>query len=293
MNSKVNIMVSYTNPQEIGQDGLNSRTYLADDKNLNRKIVVKELNQYPNWSLDQYYQEARILNEVKHPNVVEIILAGEKISEDINGNIIKVNQVMLAMPYYKNGSLKQMLEQKKLTENEKHGIALNILHGLESIHRKRLMHLDLKPDNILISDRKEALISDFGISKYLKQIRDFIKWEEGMSMSPFLAPPEIFATKPHISRKTDIYHLGILFYLLYTQISIEDFTGFTVKDLQSGDNFKLNKYLEKVKSGKIFVDSDQIPKEIKVIIKKCLEVDPNKRYSNVSEINRYFNIKLS
>lgn len=293
MNSKVNIMVSYTNPKEIGQDGLNSRTYLADDKNLNRKIVVKELNQYPNWSLDQYYQEARILNEVKHPNVVEIILAGEKISEDVNGNIIKVNKVMLAMPYYKNGSLKQMLEQKKLTENEKHGIALNILHGLESIHRKRLMHLDLKPDNILISDRKEALISDFGISKYLKQIRDFIKWEKGMPMSPSLAPPEIFAKNPYISRKTDIYHLGILLYLLYTQMSIEDFTGFTVKDLKSSDDPKLNKYLEKVKSGKIFVDSDQIPKEIKAIIKKCLEVDPNKRYSNVSEINRIFNLKLS
>lgn len=292
MSDKVNIMVSYTNPQEIGQDGLNSRTYLADDKNLNRKIVVKELNQHQNWTLEQYYQEARILNEVKHPNVVEIILAGERLSEDINGNIVKVNKVMLAMPYYKNGSLKQMLEQKTLTENEKHGIALNILHGLESIHHKRLIHLDLKPDNILISDRKEALISDFGISKHLKQIRDFIKWEEGMPISPFLVPPEIFSTKSHVSRKTDIYHLGILLNLLYTQISIEDFTGFTVKDLQSGNNLKLNKYLDKVRAGNIFIDSDQIPKQIKVVIKKCLAVDPNKRYSNVSEINKFFNTKL-
>ena len=284
-----NIMVSFTDPKEIGFDGWNSKTYLAKDK-LNRDIVIKEIERKEDWNLEDYYEEAKLINEMKHPNVVEIIVAGEILEIIENDKYCRVEQVLLAMPYYKNGSLKEYMKKNTLTIDEKNNIMLGILHGLESIHRKRLLHLDLKPDNILISDDGDAIISDFGISVYLKKLKDFIKLKNHKKgVSPYLITPEMFIDKkPFLSRKTDIYQIGLLMYSLYSNKSLEEIAGFTKEDLLNRKDDLINDYKDKVIEGSIITENDNIPENIMKIIKKCLNVDHKKRYLVVSEIHTDF-----
>ena len=285
----INILVSFTDPKEIGNDGWNSKTYLAKDK-LQRDIVIKEIEKKEGWDLEDYYEEAKILNEMKHPNVVEIQLAGEKILKNKEG-FLSVDQVLLAMPYYKKGSLNDLIKNKSLSIKEKNQIMLGILHGLESIHRKRLIHLDLKPDNILISNNKDALISDFGVSKYLKKSRDYLKTRdlEKTGISPYLIPPEMLnVKKKHVSRRTDIWQLGLLMFSLYSDTLLEDIAGFTKTDLLNRNELPITKYYASIEDGTLLKKSDKIPKQIYNIIEKCLKVNPEERYSNVSEIHNLF-----
>ncbi len=312
------LLISYTRIKEIGEDGKNSKTYLCFDKNLKKEIVVKELNENPNWKIEDYYTEARILNQMKHPNVVEIIIAGEQVISNNNG-LEYIDKICLAMPYYKNGSLNDLLKKGNIPDKLKSSLVLNILHGLSSIHIKNLMHLDLKPDNILISDRNEALISDFGISQYLKknisfeeewmdyikihplnkpseiinlqhlkENKDYTRWIKGMKMHLLLAPPEIvYAKKPFLSRKTDIYHIGMLIYLIYTEQTLENFLE--IYNTKRISESRINQYIERVKNGEWYIENPKIPKNVSLIIKKCLEIIPQDRYSSINEIQNDFN----
>ena len=66
------------------------------------------------------------------------------------------------MPYYKNGSLNQMLDYKNLTVREIIKYSLDFLSAIYYMHDNNIIHCDIKPNNILINDKNQAILSDFG-----------------------------------------------------------------------------------------------------------------------------------
>lgn len=257
-----NILIPVDFIKRIGElNGLNSEVYLAIEKNIQREVIIKKIEKvYLN---HKDYLEAIYLKEAKHPNVVDISYAGDSSCG---------KYVYLVMPYYKNGSLKEVIKDKDLSVKEIITYALGFLNGLHSVHIKKLLHLDIKPDNILLSDRKEALLSDFGL------VTSFPK---GQSIVPnpmfkFLWPPEYFKYgKANIA--TDIYQVGITLYLLCNKIYFEDLLTPNInenifKNLVTQGLFYPNKYPLHVST------------EFQKIINKCLHKDMSKRYSSVSGI---------
>ncbi len=88
-----------------------------------------------------------------HPNVVQIHYA-----------CYDADRIYLAMPYYRKGSVTSLITDKYMTVREIVTVGCQVLSGLHNIHSKGLIHFDVKPDNILLSDRGEALLSDFGLA---------------------------------------------------------------------------------------------------------------------------------
>ena len=123
---------------------------------LDAEIVVKQIPKAKIASTANFFDESKALYASAHPNVVQIHYACED-----------TDSVYLAMPYYRKGSVTGLITGKNMTVREIVTVGCQILSGLHNIHSKGLIHFDVKPDNILLSDRQEALLSDFGLAKQM------------------------------------------------------------------------------------------------------------------------------
>lgn len=261
MNIITNLQIDRTNAENIGTEGQNSEINLVRDAQLNIPVALKEIKLQDSMELDKYFTEARILYHVKHPNIVEVMYA-----------CYTADKVCLAMPYYPNGSLASLMKKQHLTTREVIKYALDFLTALHFVHTKELIHFDIKPNNVLIDISDKALLTDFGLSKYVNVY--------GVASQPviylFHRPPEGLQTTSFDSRH-DIYQAGIT---LYRMCNGEDEFK---KQLPSSKN-TLN---QKINNG-TFPDRKfylaHIPSKLSRAINKAINVDPDKRYATVVEM---------
>lgn len=261
-------LVSFKYENEIGQEGRNSRVYLATDENLDGEIVIKEMvkSSFDEHDASAYFDEARKLYKSTHPNVVQVSYACED----------KEN-IYIAMPFYKNGSLKKLIDSKNLTVREIIKYSTEFLSGLHNIHSKGLVHTDIKPDNILLSDRFEALLSDFGLAQKL----NVDGLTEVNKAYPKILPPEYFSKDRIIDRKYDIYQAGLVLYMMSVGLKSfnEQFFSYW------GQNPDI--LITAITSGRFPIRDSHlphIPKKLVTTINKCLKIQPIHRPNSALEI---------
>lgn len=245
---------------EIGQEGLNSQVFKSFDTQLDATIVVKRIEKSKFTDASKYYEEAKRLYASEHPYVVQIKYSSE---DD--------DYIYLAMPYYPKGSLKKLIDTRFLTVREIIRYATQFLSGLNNIHVKKLVHYDIKPDNILLSDGNEALISDFGLAKNTNSIG---LAEIGQIYVKHV-PPEAFAADV-ADMRFDIFQAGLSLYRMCN--GNEEF------DRQLAQFSDLDSFQKAVESG-IFPDRKNylphIPKKLRKIVNKALAVYVADRYQTV------------
>lgn len=255
--------------KEIGAEGKNSTVYLAKDKQLDSEIVVKKIEKSKIPDPNEYYDEAKRLYTSSHANVVKV-----------NYGCSDASHIYIAMPFYKNGSLKSLSGSRNLTIREIIRYSLQFLTGLHHIHSKKLIHFDVKPDNILISDTNEALLSDFGLCKAMDT--------RGLASQSLVynkqVPPETFDS----TEKTlhfDIYLAGLTIYrLLNGDQDFNDQFGVFLPDLAKGNNLP---YKDALRAG-TFPDRTKylphIPIKLQRIVNKAISIDIKDRHANVLEL---------
>lgn len=188
--------LEYTRIRQIGAgQGRNSEVYLAVDPQLGGEVVVKEVLKASLSDPDTYWREAQLMHHSAHRNVVPIY-AGCQTRD----------RICLVMPYYSNGSLSDRIALEPLPLVETVHVFLKVLAGLSEIHRLNVLHLDIKPSNILF-DGNEPLLSDFGQSRLMR--------DDGTAERPpmytLCIPPEVDAgADPTV--ETDIYQCGVTLY---------------------------------------------------------------------------------
>lgn len=281
--------VRFEKSREIGQEGRNSRVFIAHDKYLDAEIVVKEIpvpNDGSN-NLEHYLKEARILYRSTHPFVAAILYACVDNTPQPNAQIL-----YLAMPYYREGSLKQYLKRNSCTVKDIVRFSVNFLSGLHNIHTKHLVHGDIKPDNILINDRGEALLSDFGLATHLPE-SGIVQFCGAYVLH---IPPEILSQnvppgKPiFLSYQSDIYQVGLTLFRLC--IGEDGFKSYLQNEYNLGPengSFQKDKFIDDVISGKYpkltrDIIPLHIPNKLISIIKKCVKPNPEDRYNSVLAI---------
>ncbi|WP_277561084.1 serine/threonine-protein kinase [Acinetobacter beijerinckii] len=258
--------VSFEYINEIGQEGRNSKVYFAKDSNLDGEIVIKEIMKSSFEQPGLYFDEARKLYKSTHPNVVQVSYACE---DDHN--------IYIAMPYYKNGSLKKLMELKSLTVREIIKFSTEFLSGLHNIHSKKLIHMDIKPDNILLSNRYEALLSDFGLSQHLN-LDGLVEIDKAY---PKILPPEYFSKEQVADRAYDIYQVGLVLYMMCVGLKSFNEQFFSYYGKGQADLVKA------ITSGKFPVRNahpPHIPKKLISIINKCLNIQPTNRPRSALDI---------
>jgi serine/threonine protein kinase len=182
----------------------------------------------------------------------------------------------VASPFYKNGSLKKKMSNRFLTVKEVIRYSTHILNGLHNVHSKGLVHFDIKPDNILISDRNEALLADFGLTKVIDK--------DGLAQQPYLyikqLPPEVFGNRDYkFDNRFDIYQIGLLMYRMCVGDDAFD---------QQYSVYENNRQFGRAILFGTFPDRKKyplhIPKKLQTTINKCLKVNPGDRYGAPIEV---------
>lgn len=262
--------IKFKKVRDIGNNqGKNSQVFVAQDLQINTELFIKKVKkkelEAQGLNMEDYFLEARMLYEGKHPNIAEIQYA----SEDIEN-------IYLAMPIYENGSLSSKIDDEYLTVREIIKYSLEILSGISYIHSKQMVHLDIKPTNILIDNTGRARVTDFGLSRFLN--------EYGFAQQDisyvYHKDPESYESIDR-SIQSDIYQFGLLLYRMCNGNSI-------LEDQIQEFNITTHEMLrESILTG-IFPDRSyylpHIPNKLQQIIKKCINVDLDKRYTNTIEI---------
>lgn len=213
----------------LGQGGFGI-TYLAVQSGLERKVAIKEFFMKELCNRDgstsqvsivtegsrdtvkrfreKFLKEARNIARLNHPHIIRI----HDIFEE-NGTAYYV------MEYAGGGSLADLVKRKGyLTEADATRYILQVADALAYIHSEKMNHLDVKPGNILLNDRDEAVLIDFGLSKQYDALTGSQTSTTPVGISEGYAPMEQYKQGGvgEFSPETDIYALGATFFKLLT-----------------------------------------------------------------------------
>lgn len=242
--------------RSLGSGGFGS-VYLAKDTWLNIEVAIKVPHKQST-ELLKHLKEPRLQAALNHPNIVRMIAAEKK------------NKVFfMVMEYVKGESLEQVLEREKILESHQAiEYILQIAGAAQHAHSNKIIHRDLRPSNIILSEQGVIKVTDFGTSAWLNSV----PYASTRIGSPPYMAPEQFLGKA--SYRSDIYSIGCIFYeMIIGRPPIFD-----------PDPFKI---LEKAKDGKITpprLKNNKISKEVDGIIMKCLAADLKHRYQKASDI---------
>ncbi len=192
--------------QQIGAGGM-AIVYLTRDLNLQRQVAVKQLRH--DFAKDaefrvRFLQEARAAANLVHPNLVTIYDFGRDPQD-----------VYIVMEYVEGTDLKTLIRRRSpMPHPEAVRMMLQICDGVGYAHRAGLVHCDLKPHNILISNSERIKITDFGISRALATINPDEQLEVVWGSPQYFSPEQAAGTAP--SPASDVYSLGVILYEMLT-----------------------------------------------------------------------------
>jgi len=246
---------------KVGSGGM-ADVYKARDHRLNRFVAIKVLK--PEYSNDKSFVnkfrgEAQSAAGLSHPNIVNVYDVGD------DGGLYYI-----VMELVEGITLKRFIERKgKLEVKEAVGIAIQIAQGMEAAHDNRIIHRDIKPQNIIISRDGKVKVTDFGIAK---ATNSNTITSNAMGSVHYLSPEQ--ARGGYSDEKSDIYSLGVTIY--------EMLSG---KVPFAGDNTVSVALLHIQGEAMPLRELDPtIPPSIDKIVQKCMQKRPEKRYHSASEL---------
>src|SRR5688572_6245761 len=257
--------------RELGGGGM-SRVFVAIDRALNRRVVVKVLPDEIATAISRERFRREILTSatLQHPNIVPVISAGDK------GGLIH-----FIMPFVEGESLRGRLQRDgSLTPVTVVSIMRDVARALAFAHERGVVHRDIKPDNVLLSGGT-AVVADFGVAKAFASAREGTHGSSatltnvGMSLgTPAYMAPEQVAGDTKLDARTDLYALGAMAYEALSGRAV--FPRESVALVLRAHLADSPEPLRLIKPG--------IPAALEEAVLRCLEKDPAARPQSASEL---------
>jgi serine/threonine-protein kinase len=209
--------------KELGRGGM-SVVFIAYQRTLKRHIAVKVL---PKCNLSrqkvEFFQtEAEAAAILSHPNIIQIYEVGE--TDDFLFFTMQLVQGATLSEIMKKIKNHILPSRRNLALNQTLNFTIQVLDALDYAHQQNIVHLDIKPDNVLIERHtNRPLISDFGIARVIQENEDDRQFSGGSPL--YMAPEQIIGSA--VDGRTDIYAAGVmLFQMLVPALPIPDFNYF-------------------------------------------------------------------
>ncbi|MEI8157793.1 MAG: serine/threonine-protein kinase, partial [Burkholderiales bacterium] len=208
------VLGPYRLVREIGVGGMGV-VWLADqvDGHVSRTVALKlPLHHFAQQGLrTRFARERNILAALDHPNIAKLLDAG----------VTEAGQPYMAMQYVPGIAITAYCDKQNLDINARLKLFIELLQAVQHAHSNLVVHRDLKPGNILVTDDNRVMLLDFGIAKLLNIDTPDLSVDADTPMTEFAgsaltldyASPEQVSGKP-ISTRSDIYSLGIVLYEL-------------------------------------------------------------------------------
>jgi TolB-like protein/Flp pilus assembly protein TadD len=255
----------YAIERELGRGGM-ATVYLASDLRHDRPVALKVLHPQLAASLgpERFLREIKLAARLQHPHILTVLDSG-----DASGRL------WFTMPYIEGESLRDRLaREKQLAVEDAVRIAREAADALDYAHRHGVIHRDVKPENILLSDG-HALVADFGIARALGG--DEHLTETGMAVgTPAYMSPEQAAGERELDARTDIYSLGTVLYELLA--GEPPFTGPTAQAMAAR---RLSSEAPSVRQYR-----PAVPEAVDRAVRKALARVPADRFASAAELGR-------
>lgn len=252
----------YAIEEKIGSGGM-AEVYRAHDATLNRTVAVKIL--YPHYAneegfVSRFRREAQAAANLNHPNIVNIYDWG---AEDSTYYIV--------MEYLVGRNLKKIIQdQAPLDERVIIDIGRQVAAALSYAHRHNLVHRDIKPHNIIITDDGEVKVTDFGIAR--STTTTMTQTGSILGTAHYLSPEQ--AQGGEVSNASDLYSLGVVLYEMATgKVPFEGDSPVTIA-------------LKHVHESPIIPQrlNPNLPKNLQSVILKAISKNPSDRYHSAEEL---------
>ncbi|MFH2000046.1 MAG: protein kinase, partial [Planctomycetota bacterium] len=257
--------------REIDSGGM-GRVYEAEQISLRRRIALKVL--FPHLSLSEkavhmFQREAEAGSRLNHPGIVSVYAVGKHKGVHYIAQELVRHGVTLA------DRLNRFKEVNMLPRSyfkETAALIARVAEALSCMHASNVIHRDIKPTNILITQEGFPKISDFGLARLEDSLS--LTRSHNFSGTPFYMSPEQSSTSlERLDHRTDIFSLGVT---LYESLTLKrPFTGSSSREVQA----KIQ-YLPSADPRKI---NKQVPSDLVLICAKAMEKDRERRYQSMKE----------
>jgi serine/threonine protein kinase/tetratricopeptide (TPR) repeat protein len=186
--------------EKLGEGGMGV-VYKAHDTKLDREVALKFLPQHLTTDVNEkarFIHEAKAASALNHPNITTIYEIDEH-----NG------QMFIAMEYCEGKTLRQLMDSTNLTVKRVLEIAVQVCEGLALAHERRIVHRDIKPDNIMVATRNQVKVMDFGLAK-LKGASKLTKTGSTVGTTSYMSPEQ--AQGEDVDHRSDIFSFGVVLY---------------------------------------------------------------------------------
>ncbi|HEX3131979.1 MAG TPA: FHA domain-containing serine/threonine-protein kinase, partial [Planctomycetota bacterium] len=258
------LLSKYEVQEKIGEGGMGI-VYKANQKSMNRTVALKIL--LPKYLakqrfVDQFIKEARAAGALNHPNIIQVHEVGTE--NDIH---------YFSMEYVEGATCMQILrDQGPFKIGEALEVIRQTAKALEYAHSQRLIHQDIKPDNIMIGQNNQVKLADLGISKTFDEVES----EEGpkrvMGTPHYMAPEAALGKK--IDHRVDIYALGATLYHLLTGKT--PYSGTSATEVLKAHVMDPLPAIEDI--------NPEVPEDVCALVERMVAKKADDRYQTAAEI---------
>lgn len=193
---------------ELGRGGMGA-VYLAEQPGLGREVAIKELIQSAAAdpvALQRFLQEAQVMARASHPNLVQV--------HDLE---LMGTANYIVLEFVGGKSLRQRLNLGPIPPPQVFAIMHGVLEALDYAHKHAIVHRDMKPENVLLSDEGTVKVADFGIARLTDDSgagSTATKTGTTVGTPQYMSPEQVASSK--VDGRSDLYSAGIMFYELVT-----------------------------------------------------------------------------
>ena len=271
-----NLLGQFKVIRRIGKGGIGA-VYEARQQNPDRLVAVKVLRHdtsVDDRMLSRFRNEAGILARLQHPNIANVFASGTFRDED-------GVQPWFAMELIDGLTLGHFLHQHKLNLRQKLALFQKICDGVSHAHRREVIHRDLKPDNILITDRNEEpkpKIVDFGIARFAAQENmTMTRTQAVLGSIDYLSPEQVDFERTTLDHRCDVYALGVILFEILTGRLPHDRRSASFTKVMSQIQFEPGLHARQV--------DRSIARDLDVIIAKAMATEAGRRYQSVDALS--------
>ncbi|MEN8154617.1 MAG: protein kinase [Acidobacteriota bacterium] len=249
--------------EKLGTGGMGT-VYRARDTRLDRFVALKFLAPHLSRTEEikkRFIHEAKAASALDHSNICSIY----EISETEEG------ELFIAMACYEGVSLKEKIENERLSVEEAVEIAVQVMEGLAKAHSKNIVHRDIKPANVLVTEEKQVKIVDFGLAKLAGRT---VLTQEGSTLGTvaYMSPEQ--SEGKEVDHRADIWAVGVMLYEMLTGCRPfkGDYEQAVIYSIMNEDPEPVEKL------------NPDVPTELQNIVNRALKKNMESRYSSSAKM---------
>ena len=246
----------------LGEGGM-AAVYKAYQPSMERYVAVKVLPRHMASSeefVSRFRREAKLLAQLQHPHILPVFDYGEADSYPY-----------IVMPFVQSGTLAELLHKRPQTLSEIRRIMIQVGDALSYAHTRGMIHRDIKPSNVLIDERGNCLLTDFGLARMAEASTKITASGTIMGTPAYMSPEQ--GAGSTIDHRSDIYSLGIIFYEMVTgRVPYTAETPIAVVFKHIQDPLPSARQL-----------NPNLPESVELVLLKALAKNPEDRYQKAED----------